>query len=115
MNTLHAEIGQRIASLRRKHNITQSQLAEKLDISVKHCSEVERGLSCLSLEKLVALCHILSTDMDYLVRGKDKRTSAESNVPPIVVELFDTADNSKKELLQEYILLFKKISDSANK
>lgn len=81
MKSLHKNIGQRIALLRQENHITQAQLAELLDISIKHCSEVERGLACLSLEKLVALCSILSTDLDYLVRGIDKRPSDEMNIP----------------------------------
>lgn len=112
MNTLYTQIGERISSLRHEQNITQSQLAEKLDISVKHCSEVERGLSSLSLEKLVTLCNLLSTDMDYLIRGLDKRTPTESNVPSIVIETFNTADERKRELLQEYMLLFRKMEET---
>lgn len=49
------EMGARIAALRKENAITQEKLAEILDISVKHCSEVERGVSSLSLEKLIYL------------------------------------------------------------
>ena len=109
MNTLHKDIGQRIALLRQENHITQAQLAEKLDISVKHCSEVERGLSCLSLEKLVSLCSILSTNLDYLIRGIDNRTSEESAIPAYLLEIFRTGDSYEKECLQDYLRLFKKI------
>lgn len=109
MNTLHKDIGQRIALLRQENHLTQAQLAEKLDISVKHCSEVERGLSCLSLEKLVALCSILSTTLDYLVRGIDNNISGESSIPTYFLEIFRTDDAYEKECLQDYLLLFKKI------
>ena len=111
MKSLHKNIGQRIALLRQENHITQAQLAELLDISIKHCSEVERGLACLSLEKLVALCSILSTDLDYLVRGIDRRPSEETNIPSYITKIFDTEDYNQKELLQEYLLLFKKISE----
>lgn len=109
MNALYKEIGHRIAILRQQQKLTQAQLAEKLDISIKHCSEVERGLSCLSLEKLITLCSILSTDLDYLIRGIDKRPETESNIPPYVIELFNTTDSHQKELLQDYLLLFRRI------
>ena len=108
----YMEIGKRISALRQEQKITQAQLAEKLDISIKHCSEVERGLSCLSLEKLVLLCPILSTDLDYLVRGIDKRNINESNIPAYVYDIFNSNDNNKTELLQEYLLLFKKIVET---
>lgn len=109
MKKLYKEIGQRIALLRQENKITQAQLAEELDISTKHCSEVERGLSSLSLEKLIVLCSILSTDLDYLLRGIDKHSSSESNIPLYIVDLFNTDDTQQKELLQDYLLLFKKI------
>ena len=52
MKKLYQDIGKRIAKLRKENKMTQSQLAEILDISVKHVSEIERGITCLSLEKL---------------------------------------------------------------
>ncbi|MCM1498825.1 MAG: helix-turn-helix transcriptional regulator [Clostridium sp.] len=111
MNKLYKEIGQRIAALRQENQITQAQLAEKLDISIKHCSEVERGLAGLSLEKLIALCPILSTDLDYLLRGIEKRAPSESNVPNYILNLFNSNDAKQKKLLQEYLILFKQIYD----
>lgn len=51
MKKLYQDIGKRIAKLRKENKMTQSQLAEILDISVKHVSEIERGITCLSLEK----------------------------------------------------------------
>ena len=47
---LNTSIGSRIAKLHKEQSMTQKQFAEKLDISIKHCSSVERGLSSLSLE-----------------------------------------------------------------
>ncbi len=111
MNTLYMEMGSRIAALRLENKLTQAQLAEKLDISIKHCSEIERGLSCLSLEKLIMLCSILSTNLDYLVRGIDLRHSNESSVPSYVIDMFNNGDNKQTELLTEYLLLFKRITE----
>lgn len=110
MNKLYIEIGSRIATLRREQKLTQAQLAEKLDISIKHCSEIERGLSCLSLEKMITLCSILSTNLDYLVRGINLETNAEFT-PTYVNEMFNSYDKKHSDLLKEYILLFKKITD----
>lgn len=41
MENLYAKIGQRIVQIRHANNLTQYQLAEMLDISVKHCSAIE--------------------------------------------------------------------------
>lgn len=111
MDTLYSEIGRRIATLRQQNHLTQAQLAEKLDISIKHCSEVERGLSCFSLDKLIALCSILSTDMDYLIRGIDTHNHIPS-IPSYLFQIIQSDDTQAKELLEDYILLFKKIYEA---
>ena len=64
MENLYAKIGQRIVQIRHANNLTQYQLAEMLDISVKHCSAIERGKSSLSLEKMIDLCDIFWPDFD---------------------------------------------------
>lgn len=111
MNKLYNEIGQRINVLRLENGLTQAQLAEALDISTKHMSEVERGLSSLSIEKFVQLCDILSTDLDYLIRGLDRRSGQESAVPTYILNLFNSDDEATKQLLKEYMLLFRKLRE----
>ena len=68
-DTLYADIGFRIKELRRIHHMTQDQLAEFMDISIKHMSSVERGMSSLSLEKLIQICEVLDCSLDYLIIG----------------------------------------------
>ena len=70
MEELSTGIGKRIKTLRMIQHMNQEQLAEELDITVKHMSEVERGKSLLSLEKLVYLADILDCDMNYLITEK---------------------------------------------
>lgn len=110
MDTLNTEIGKRIARLRNEHHMTQAVLAEKLDISIKHCSEVERGITRLSLEKLVALCSILHTDMNFLILGQDIRDKKTANIPSFVLEIFNTDNEKEKDLLERYLLLFEEMN-----
>ena len=51
MKQLYKDIGKRIAQLRKENKMTQLELSEALDISIKHMSEIERGITCLSIEK----------------------------------------------------------------
>lgn len=104
-------IGKRIAELRKENGLRQEDLAEKLNISTKHMSEAERGLTCLSIEKLISLCDILSTDLDYLIRGIDRRPADAANIPGYILELFNSDDKAQQELLRENLLLFKKTYD----
>lgn len=107
MNSLNEEIGKRIAQLRKEHNMTQEQLAEKLDISIKHCSCVERGVASLSLERLVDLCDILDTSLDYLIRG----TAADINskIPPSLIKIFSCSNEKELSVIKEYWNVYLKI------
>jgi len=102
------EIGRRIQHLRRLHKMTQESLAEYLDVSVKHISSVERGVSSLSLDKLIRVSELLDCSMDYLILGK-KSPEKESYIPQSIMEIFSRSDAEERQLLQEYLLLFKKI------
>ena len=109
MQNLNEEMGQRISALRKKHHMTQEVLAEKLDISIKHCSSVERGFASLSLERLIDCCNIFDTSLDYLIRGE----SAErlTRVPDMVVDFYQNSSVEEQALMTDYIHLFKKIQN----
>lgn len=108
MNVLYHEIGRRIQHLRHLHNMTQENLAEKLDISVKHVSSVERGNSSLSLEKLILASELLDCTIDYLVLG---RSISESDcyIPQSILDIITRSDEKERALLQEYLLFFEKL------
>ena len=46
-------IGSRIRKARQNKQITQEQLAEKLDVSVAFISRIERGTSHINLKRLL--------------------------------------------------------------
>lgn len=112
MLELYKRIGKKIATLRKENSMTQEQLAEKLSITVKHCSSVERGLSSLSLEKLIYLADLFDVSLDYLVR--DFSDEEQEYIPQICLELFKNADNKERLLLKEYLSLYQKIKDQGN-
>ena len=112
MENLYAKIGQRIVQIRHANNLTQYQLAEMLDISVKHCSAIERGKSSLSLEKMIDLCDIFNIDLDYLIRGVQKTDDIPSYIPHTVVEIMTSDDDEKKQHFLYYIEIFNAISNS---
>ena len=62
------EMGLRIKNQRKKLKYTQEDMAERLSVSVKHFSEVERGITGLSIDNLVKLINILGVSIDYIVK-----------------------------------------------
>lgn len=55
--------------LRKLHNLTQEQLAEKLDVSRQAVSKWEADASYPEMDKLLMLCELFEMDMDTLVQG----------------------------------------------
>ena len=108
MENLNTSIGNRISQLRKRQGLTQEKLAEELDISHKHVSEVERGTSSLSLEKLIDAGKRLDCTMDYLILGKEKKDGTDL-LPASILSILSSNDEREKELLLEYINLYTKI------
>ncbi|MBR6399756.1 MAG: helix-turn-helix transcriptional regulator [Firmicutes bacterium] len=67
---INAEIGERVREMRYKKKLTQEELAEQTGISnSQQVSNIERGLSGMSIETLKAVCKALDVDADYLIFG----------------------------------------------
>lgn len=65
--------------LRKRENMTQEQLAERLEVSRQAVSKWESGQSYPEMEKLLTLCDLFRCDMDSLVKGDltmDERADA---------------------------------------
>ena len=73
-------IGSRIADLRKKANLTQNELADKLIISNKAVSKWESDNGYPSLEMLIKLHDILNCSMDYLILGIDPAKPKEDGI-----------------------------------
>lgn len=61
-----AAVGARIREMRLAMQLTQEKLAEKMDISLRSITDIERGIVGMSLETLMALCstlHVTPNDL----------------------------------------------------
>lgn len=109
---LNKLIGSRISFLRKEHGLTQEQLSEKLDISVKHCSAVERGLSRLSLEKLIEVCNIFNVSLDYLIRETTPCATYDylsDNFSSTAIHVLHSNDAKELKLLNEYLVMYARL------
>ncbi len=69
-NRHRREVGQRIKAVRQARGMTVQQLASAAGMSPGYLSEVERGLSAVSFEKLVRIAEELKVTTDFLKDGK---------------------------------------------
>lgn len=65
----NVKIGNLICKLRKEKQLTQLQLAEKMNISDKTVSKWERGLGCPEISLLPELSQILDVDLEKLLSG----------------------------------------------
>ena len=61
-------LGENLQFLRKKNDITQEQLAEKLEVSRQSVSKWESDTTYPEMEKLVQLCQMFHVTMDDLIQ-----------------------------------------------
>ncbi len=70
MEDIKLNIAQNIVSLRKKNNLTQIELAEKLNYSDKAISKWERAESTPDITVLKAIADLFGVSVDYLLRSE---------------------------------------------
>ncbi len=87
-----------LQKLRKRENMSQEALAEKLDVTRQSVSKWESGASYPEMDKLISICKIFNVDMDILVNGDVdiEKVDKESSI-------------NTKDLLDKFNTLMKKI------
>ena len=80
----YEKIGTFILNLRKEKNLTQSSLAEKLNISDRAISKWENGICLPDAGKMIELCEILDITLNDLFSGekvdmKDNENTKQQN------------------------------------
>ena len=89
------KIGRFIADCRKKANLTQMQLAEKLSITDKAVSKWERGVAMPDTSIMLALCDILGISVNELLSGE--KINMENNNQKNEQLLLDMAKELEKK------------------
>lgn len=63
-------IGETIANLRKQKGMTQSELAEKMNVTDKAVSKWERDLSCPDINTISKLADVLDVSVEELLKAK---------------------------------------------
>ena len=70
-------LGERIAEQRGRLGLSQSDLAERLEVSRQSVSKWETDASVPELDKLTRLCDLYGMTMDELVRGEEREEAVQ--------------------------------------
>lgn len=73
-------LGERIYKLRTEKNLSQGDLAERLEVSRQSVSKWENNNAVPDLEKIIALSEIFEVSLDELVKGKTTAVENTNNV-----------------------------------
>ncbi len=112
----YAAMGKRIKRLRREQRLSQERLAELIDVSTPHMSNIENGKTKFSLQVLIDLANALNTTPDVLLLDQMK---SQDKTRCMVIEEIDRelsdCTMAQMTLIEESVLNTKKILKSYEK
>lgn len=91
MNYSAIETGKRIQKLRKERGLTQVELAEQLQISLRYLQKLESGERGGSIEALAEISLFFQTSLDYIILGKAQNQKMRSQLLEIADYLKNTA------------------------
>lgn len=91
-------IGQRITMLRKEKDISQSELARRLDVSRQAVSKWEQGQSSPDTAKLIQLAEILDTEVEYLATGTKPEPSS------VVLNVVETVERVEEKIVVKEVI-----------
>ena len=98
------QIGKKITALRKAHNMTQMELADKLDISFQAVSNWERGNTMPDISKLPELAEIFGISVDELLSSN---SSLITSVIDGTVDSYIEEGNLTEEAVADALPLLK--------
>lgn len=98
------QIGKKITALRKAHNMTQMELADKLDISFQAVSNWERGNTMPDISKLPELAEIFGISVDELLSSN---SSLITSVIEGTVDSYIEEGNLTEEAVADALPLLK--------
>ena len=107
MNVDYKLIGERIQRVRKSRGMTQEIMAEKLDVSIGYVSQVERGITKISLDLLGAISSILDWDVASLISGS--AVNSEIYLNSEIIEEISRLNNRQKKYILSIIKLTKEM------
>ena len=117
------KIGSFLKQLRKEKNLTQEQLAEKLNVSGRTVSRWETGSNMPDLGILVELADYYDVDIREIINGERKSENMESELKDTLTQVAEYSNTEKKNLKKKMVdisiaaamlLLFAVILDTTN-
>ena len=87
-------ISERITALRKEKDISQTELAKRLNVSRQAVSKWEQGVSSPDTAKLIQLAEILGTEVEYLATGTHPEPGS------VVLNVVETVERVEERVVE---------------
>ena len=98
------KVGERIRQARKEKHLSQAELAEKVQISASHMSDLENGKTNISLEIFMRITEALQVSADWLL---------QTNIPEVgkiqIAELESLLSDCSSSELQSLLRMLKEM------
>lgn len=113
---LRKNIGRKIKLARSRTNYTQEKLAEKLSLSTRYISQLERGIAFGSATTIINLCKALNISSNFLFDDLIENDSSSFNdlVDDKFLEAYLKLNNYNKEIVYLLTTQLVKLQENRN-
>ena len=94
--------GERIAEIRRSHDLTQPQLADMLGVGSSHISHIENGNGCFSMDTAIHFCELFECSLDEIYFGQT-HSKVLNLLPERIKKILSGNNVRQKDHLLEYL------------
>ena len=96
-----ATVGERIRRRRKELNMTQAELAERINRSIKYCADIERGYCGMSIDTLLSFCQALRISPSTLLLGETAPfAEGDDSSAEILAALSECTQEQRQNILQ---------------
>jgi putative transcriptional regulator len=100
------DFSERLKELRKKANLTQVEVAEKLGISQPAYASWERGVKKPTQENLVRIAQVLNASVDYLVGNSEDKSDELDNIELLFRMNSKGLTEKEKEIFKKELIEF---------
>ena len=95
------KIGNFLKELRKEHNLSQEQLADRFNVSSRSVSRGENGKTMPDISMMIELADFYDIDIRDLLRGERKSEKMEENLKETLVMVADYTEAEKAKILKK--------------
>ena len=100
------KIGEFLKTLRKEKDLTQEELADKMNVSRRTVSRWETGSNLPDLSILVELADLYDVDMREIFNGERKNETVDKDLKETMLMAADYTDDNMKKVMKRMQLMF---------